>query len=866
MPIEIRRLRRLSVAIALTICLIALSACEDHDDDKDNQIETDTGVFYAGAAEGKLDVSVGTPMAGYTGRLREYRIFGRFTGGALLRMPDKRETPFADLLFPSIGVHTPPTAKALALMVDQGNGFDYLVLCRIETCYVTDALRRRVEKLVSFELGQDVTDHLILAATHTHAGPGRTWPLPYFGEFSTDTFNDAITERLAASITDVIVTALDKLRPAKIGMSVMHGLDPDNLLFVDRRLVNDDLDLLTNDNPFLVDDNGRLLPDGQPDGPIKDDRLTLIRVDGTDGFPIALAFSFPIHGTVLPNNNLYLSGDIPGMIEHKLSEAIGRPSPMVMFFQSAEGDIVPVTRWEAFQQLEGLAEFAAERIKPVYETTPVSETVEGIGVVGATIRQDRSLLGYDDAPYPYSQFDAESGAALCGMIAPSEPFYCLSRPDEMVPDIWYLGIASGAISWYFCRTFDLCSDDYVTEVLDRYNPDGPPYENPPEFFYQRYNVAKLKGISRRIITNKWDQLAAGPADVFLLSQPGEPLTTYSYQLRGDLLVELTKAGVEGLTYDDLLLIGIAQDSFGYLVPARDWLAGGYEIGINTWGPYWADYVSDNIVSLALELETGVQSVDRHSIIERQDPINYQPPPVASEVVKAVNQPTNGRRFDAFSFTWKGGDPGVDQPVVTLQKLIDDEFEDLEQADGRPISTDGYRLVLFYEDNNQWTVYWELAEDEPRGTYRFIARGVNYDGGEQSIQPPFFTGEPYEIVSDSFKVFGARNLEVRISDIWPNRILIDSLYPSNRPDFNDNTIDHFRVRPDRPTAISYQITVSEYTNRENSFEFSGEMLLASEGPFWIELDRTIPAGNYVVTVTTTDSYGNSGMRELVSEIL
>ena len=408
-------LRRAGTWAAALIIVVLAGACGRDADHHAKAGAPEAGVLVAGAAEGNLDVSVGTPMAAYMGRLKKYTILRWFEGGEFLRMPDDRVSPFADLLFPSIGIQTMPTAKALALELRGAADAPYLLFCRLEIANTTDILRRRIEKLVSARLGKDVTDHLIVAATHTHSGPGRIWPLPYFGDFGFDTYDAAITERIAVSAADVIVRAARDVRPAKIGMTVLHALDPEDLIYADRRKANDAGDLLTNDDPYLVDDEGRLVPDGKPDGPIKDDRLTLIRVEGTDGFPIAVAYSFPCHGTILGTGNLYLSGDLLGMTERKLSEDIGKPAPVTLFFQSAEGDIEPRKKWQAYQWLEEASGILASRIKSAYDATPMSTRLDGIDVIGATIRGAvRRPVPLGPVPLPVASALPGSGRLVCG--------------------------------------------------------------------------------------------------------------------------------------------------------------------------------------------------------------------------------------------------------------------------------------------------------------------------------------------------------------------------------------------------------------------------------------------------------------------
>jgi hypothetical protein len=857
---------RIGRCVFLAVAWLALAvACVPDDADDDAETTGDVpGVLYAGAAEGNLDVSVGTSMAGYTGRLQDVAALRLFSGGLIIVPPDDRVSPFADLGYPSIGVHTMPTAKAVTLVV-KGNPESYLIFCRLEIANTTDVLRRRIERLVSARLGFDVTDRLIVSATHTHGGPGRIWPLPYFGDFGFDTYDPTITERLAASAADVIVRSARSVRPAKIGMNVFHGLDPEDLIYRDRRASSDDGDLLTNDDPFTVDADGQLVPDGKPDGPRKDDRLTLVRVEGTDGIPIAVLFSFPCHGTVLDVGNFYLSGDVLGVTERKLSEAIGRPAPVTMFFQAAHGDVEPIATWQQYQKVEESAEILATRIKGAYDATPLSPLLSGIDVAGATVRYDRDLLGYGRAPYPFSQFEAPYGGGMCGILFPTFPFHCISRPRLQVPDVWYAGIATGAVAAYFCGKYGLCEDDLLAEFVRETNPTGQRADYPPELFYARYQSTRLRGITRRVMTRE-AVVDDAVTDVFLLPVPGEALTSFGYQFRGTLMNAARDLGAVVRTPDDLVLVGIAQDSFGYVMPAKEWLYGGYEISINTWGPLWGDYVQRNLVGLALELIDGVPRVERWPIVERPDPVLFQPRPVASPTTGALDPPKDGDRFGAYAFRWQGGDPGVDHPLVTLQREGEDGlFADVVTADGNPVTSDSYELMLFYADDNVWQVFWELAEDDPTGTFRFAVHGTNYDGGDQRLAPPFFSGTPYDIASEPFTVT-AGALRVGIHDTRTTRLLLDVLYPENRPDFDGNTPDHFRFRPERPPTVSCRVTYTDWNDPTVVYTQEVELDQPAPEPVWVVLNRAVPGGRYIIDVEAVDAFGNAGSQRVVRDVL
>ena len=57
--------------------------------------------------------------------------------------------------------------------------------------------------------------------------------------------------------------------------------------------------------------------------------------------------------------------------------------------------------------------------------------------------------------------------------------------------------------------------------------------------------------------------------------PGEPCTLFGFQ---------AEKYIRDLGYDAGIIVGYSNDHEGYFMTIEDWLAGGYEPGINIWGP------------------------------------------------------------------------------------------------------------------------------------------------------------------------------------------------------------------------------------------------------------------------------------------
>ena len=166
---------------------------------------------------------------------------------------------------PSQAVHDPLFARALVL--DYGGDGQQ---CAIASCdllgmhpWITGEVRRAVAEGAGIP-----PDHVVVAATHNHAGPAGLRG----GMFSR--LDDEQARLLAEKLAATIISAHAQRRPAtlKLGRATVDTVS------MNRR---------------------------HPDWPI-DPVLRLLLVDGDDGRPIASILNFACHATVLDATNLML--------------------------------------------------------------------------------------------------------------------------------------------------------------------------------------------------------------------------------------------------------------------------------------------------------------------------------------------------------------------------------------------------------------------------------------------------------------------------------------------------------------------------------------------------------------------------------
>lgn len=220
-----------------------------------------TGPLSAGAAEVLFDLPRGVPLGG-----------------------------FARLAFASEGVRDPIGVRALALATPDLR----VALVSAELLLIPEALEAAVLARVT---DLNLTG-VILAATHSHSGPGGYWENAFGERIATGPYDPLVRDAVAAAIARAIRQAVDGLAPARL--SVSRG---------------------------SAEDLARSRSGGAEDG-----RLLVLRLDRPDGAALAEVVVFPAHPTILGKANRRLSGDWPGRL---LAEG---HRGLRLFFQGALGD------------------------------------------------------------------------------------------------------------------------------------------------------------------------------------------------------------------------------------------------------------------------------------------------------------------------------------------------------------------------------------------------------------------------------------------------------------------------------------------------------------------------------------------------
>lgn len=708
----------------------------------------------AGMAEGYADFPVGTPLGGYTSRCRCFGNSGRY---------DARRTAYHSEFTPSVGVQTQP--KIVALWLESGE--QDLVLLKTDAIYTFEGIVNALAERLSAATGRDLAGKVVVASNHSHSAPanfdqGLTW---YLGG---DRFNREVFERAVASMANVALDAWSRRQPAAIGIGQAVDWDPQNRVYSDRREENDQ----------------RVFFEDIPAGPYKDPYLTVVRVDAAGGEPIGLFFAFGMHGTVASEQNQLWSVEAPGHVEAAVEDRFDAPL-VVGYMQHGGGDASPRGVDDLFARMESIGDFAADAIVDLWQRTPTSAEPIRLETVTRSIDTRRDMLrvhrdygvlqytGYDssatpdDVVYdalgriitPIDEFNTETGGAFCGGDRPTLPVPTIGSNVFPYASCAEVGALANFIGLFF----------RLTDI-----------EMPlPESLLAKTTATRLGPLP--ILTPGGDIVTD---DVLFGFFPGEPTATYTEQFRRRARAEL------GMSHT--VPIGYSQDHQGYLLIPEDWLLGGYEPNINIWGPLQGEHIMEGVLAAAAEVLL-TEEVEPYSPLADASPLYPDTPlprnipdltPAAGTALEqrpgyflipvqglaaAVSPPPRVRRVqDIAQFMWEGGDPGVDLPVVRIEKqTAAGGWEPLRTAAGRAITSAMHDIILATTpeplmpfdapQRHLWWAAWQAVSHVidrpglPVGTYRFRVSGRTFAGGAQTWPWP---STPYEVTSPSFEVVPA----------------------------------------------------------------------------------------------------------------
>lgn len=273
----------------------------------------DAGAKRLLAGAGKADITppVGTPLAGYGGRL----------GKA------------------STGVHDP--CEARALIID--NGAEKVAFVSVDHLGFDHSMVTRVRELAAEKSGL-APERIFVMSSHTHSGGGAYLePFPILAGKFDPKIRDFYSERAA----EAVIAAAKNLKPARlaIGAGSVPGLSR----------------FRSNWPPHAMADK------------TIDPEVGVLRVDdAANGKPMAVLFNFAAHPTVLGEKNFQFSADYVGYARTKLEQMLGG-EVLAIFANGAQGTVAPrpFQGSDEWQRCENMGTIlAAEVFKVIHMIRP----------------------------------------------------------------------------------------------------------------------------------------------------------------------------------------------------------------------------------------------------------------------------------------------------------------------------------------------------------------------------------------------------------------------------------------------------------------------------------------------------------------
>lgn len=785
-------------AIAFVFALVASTACSHHSEapaDAGVTVTTDlcsyepmqptalaggtvtSAPLEAGAAEAIVDIPVGTALGGYTDR----ESFLTSSG-----IVDGRKIAISGTFNPSIGVEAAPRIKALALTA----GDETIVILKTDIVYIYEGMLFDLEQ----RLGPAFAGKILLTSSHSHSA----WSQHYYGgplQLGSSVFRQTVYNRLLAQLQATAQAALAARRPAQIGFFFDGNFDPTDQVNTDRRHENDAL----------------------PGGDVKDNQFHLIRVDGTDGVPIAALPIFGEHGTLNDETNPFGSSDAPGALERVLEEQIGSGA-IAIHLQSAAGDASPVGHGGVDcsilpgKSTDPCLSWATEEGHGRAAEPMLYAAWQGAGSAMETqVALEMMTRSIEVAPKPET-FTLRGGALAYA------PFDGVTKADGIVYD------GSGAI----------------ISPIDEFNaPVGAALCQTTEPMFPQAMIAGDEGVLPYGSCQKLAEAAAilGPIGQFDFgvdaSHPvcEETRTTISALRINDYLIgslpgELTVLLADYLrskspvAADHTILLGYAQGHVGYMLTPEDWLLGGYEPSVTFWGPLAAEYIADQLLALMPLALTSTRedgtaggtnrvavptvddglAVDNPAPLAGTIPASVPPDTWARTGTPAQAQPPAqiARVAGIATFTWLGDDPLVQTPHVTLEAETapgSGLYMPVLRTSGRPV-VDGEVTLAYTPEplvrsgpqQHVWVAEWQAVpwigapdldtlDDRggvPLGNYRFHVDGQGWE----------LDSDPFGVVPGGVAATAARGGgAIQIGVAWSapqGWRLMDMSLPSNAP--------------------------------------------------------------------------------------
>src|SRR5213594_4160645 len=498
-------------------------------------------------------------------------------------------------------------ARVLVLADGEGNR---LALVVADFPLGSALLHRRVAALTARTDGIGV-DRLVIAATHTHAGPGHYFEAAAYNDQGSSVvgFDPLMLDSLTARIARAVHAAVADLRAARVAWGSRAVWGYTRIRSLPAMLRNIPLPTAPADAPATLFPEYRLV----------DPELAMLRVDqldpATGRYRPSGAFSiFAMHGTGNAPANDLLDADIHGLVERRLERHIDPdggfvPRAVYLFANGAEGDVSPA--WPPQSRcnvptLAPLPALAGPFTRSLWEWRPPTAT--HLASCRHAAREAIAVIGKSVGDSAVALFDA-LGATLTERLELGRAFTTLFLRDSARA----LGICSEPALGLSTL---VGADDAHTRIdgwklfglFDVGLKQGSPNPDVPGCQAQKRQLfdAAFGGLPNHLFVSG-NLPSYAQVTVLRLGNrvigtvPAEVTTTAGRRMREQMLASAREAG---LPVSAALILGHANGYLEYVTTAEEYTAQYYEGGSTLYGPGEAAMFGRALARLAASVSTG----------------------------------------------------------------------------------------------------------------------------------------------------------------------------------------------------------------------------------------------------------------------
>jgi neutral ceramidase len=552
--------------------------------------------------------------------------------------------------------------------------------------------------------------NVLLAATHTHSGPGgfshyALYNLTILG-YRPETF-----EAIVSGIVDAIVRADAAVAPGTIKIATGE------LTTASTNRAKPAFDR----NP---DAERALFP-----GAI-DPRVTVLRLEQS-GRPVGAITWFATHGTCMTPTNTLISSDNKGYAEQSWESPALAPAPgfVAAFAQTNPGDMSPNIRDGGYHG-------------------PTDDEFENTRIIG-TRQLDVARQLFDSATeLPSGSVDARQRYLDFSNISVSPQYTGDGRTHRTFPSAMGQAFTAGAPDGPgpdIVKEGDTSANPLLAIVGGVIAPCSPELRagQAPKPVFLATGTQQPVPWSPQILPVQL--LRIGP--LVLAAVPGEPTIASGSRIRGSVAAAL------GVTPDNVLVNGYANAYSGYVTTPEEYDAQYYEGASTVFGRWTLPAYQQEFARLATEMATGVPSsgsltppdlsgrqiVTTPGVLFDDIPLGLRFGDVASQPVPAAQRGTS------VQATFWTGHPNNNlrhnATYLEVQRLVGGSWSTVADDDSFETVYRWKRVSIAY---SQAAITWNIPATAQPGTYRIVHHGDWKSGWNGRITPLTGTSNTFTV--------------------------------------------------------------------------------------------------------------------------